>query len=54
MEAWLYAECPSVPLSAKARIFALPENVSGVVIHPFGGGEYGAAIDFRTAGKTDS
>ena len=53
MEAWLYAECPSVPLSAKARLFALPENVSGVVIRPFGGGEYGAAIDFRTAGKSD-
>ncbi|MCI8553492.1 MAG: peptide ABC transporter substrate-binding protein [Clostridiales bacterium] len=53
LEQKLMELCPSVPLYFQTRYFALPERVSGMVIHPFGGGSFGSEIDFRAAGKRD-
>lgn len=53
LEAALQEACPCVPLFFKTRYFALAEEVSGMVIRPFGGGAFGAEIDFRGAGKPE-
>ena len=53
LEKLLYEKCPSIPLAFQTRFYGVPQTVSGVLIRPFGGGRYGAPIDFRHAGKED-
>lgn len=54
LEEKLVELCPSIPLTFQCRSIGIPANVSGLIIRPFGGGAYGAPVDFRRAGKTES
>lgn len=53
LELSLNEQCPAIPLAFRRRCFGLPETVSGVVLRPFDGGAFGAALDFRAAGKRE-
>jgi hypothetical protein len=46
-------ECPSIPLDFQKRTIGIPAKNSGIILRPFNGGAYGAAVDFRHAGKLD-
>ena len=52
LEEKLMELCPSIPLTFQRRYMGIPAEVSGLIIRPFGGGAYGAPVDFRHAGKT--
>lgn len=51
LEQVLWEECPCVPLSFPTRYMGLGKTVSGLIVRPFNGGAFGAALDFRQAGK---
>ena len=53
LEKLLVEECPSIPLDFQKRTIGIPANNSGIILRPFNGGAYGAAVDFRHAGKLD-
>lgn len=53
LEAMLVQECPSIPLCFESRVYGISAKVSGLIVRPFGGGAFGAAFDFRHAGKTE-
>ena len=53
LEAMLVQECPSIPLCFESRVYGISPKVSGLIVRPFGGGAFGAAFDFRHAGKTE-
>ena len=53
LEKLLVEECPSIPLDFQKRTIGIPAKNSGIILRPFNGGAYGAAVDFRHAGKLD-
>ena len=53
LEEKLVELCPSIPLTFQRRSIGIPAAVSGLIIRPFGGGAYGAPVDFRRAGKVE-
>ena len=53
LEKLLVEECPCIPLDFQKRTIGIPGKNSGIILRPFNGGAYGAAFDFRHAGKLD-
>ena len=53
LEKLLVEECPCIPLDFQKRTIGTPGKNSGIILRPFNGGAYGAAFDFRHAGKLD-
>lgn len=51
LERVLWEDCPCVPLSFPTRYMGLGKTVTGLIVRPFNGGAFGAALDFRQAGK---
>lgn len=52
-EALLWQTCPSLPLSFPCRYYGIAAGNEGITVRPFGGGVYGAALDFLHAKKWD-
>lgn len=53
LEARLQQQCPAIPIAFANRYYGIAPLVSGVRVRPFGGGVYGAPIDFRQAEKRE-
>jgi oligopeptide transport system substrate-binding protein len=53
LESMLWQSCASVPISFELAYVGIPENNSGIIIRPFGGGPFGSPYDFRKAGKKE-
>lgn len=53
MEALLWKQCASIPLSFVSRYVGIPANDSGIIVRPFNGGVFGAPYDFRRAGRLE-
>ena len=53
LESFLWDHCAAIPVAFDKRVMAQSASISGLVIHPFGGGVYGSPYDFRKAGKTN-
>ncbi len=51
LEALLAEQCPTLPLSFPARYYGIASVCKGITVRPFGGGAYGAALDFQQAKK---
>ena len=53
LEKLLAEQCPTLPLSFPARYYGIGAACKDITVRPFGGGAYGAAVDFRQAKKWD-
>ncbi len=52
----LWQVCPCVPLTNPTRYYSMPAEdpkIEGVWVRPFGGGRYGAVLEFKNAYKWD-